>query len=47
VARVVPVEVDLHDDGPDVDACVEDHHGPEAELRAPALGDVFEVEDEA
>lgn len=47
MAGVAAVEPDLHDDGPDVDAGVEDHDRPQPELRSSSLADAFEIEDES
>ena len=45
--RVVALEANLHDDGPDVDSHVENDDGVQTNLSATALGEFLGVENEA
>lgn len=47
MARIVLVEPDLHDDGPDVDAGVQDDNGPQPHLSSTSLADALEIKDES
>ena len=44
---VVALELDLHNDGPNVDTGVQDYDGIKTDLSSAALCDVLHVEDEA
>ena len=47
LARVVAVELGLDDDGPDVNAEVQENDSQETQLSSTALADAFQVENKA